>query len=127
MKLLRKIPPAIVLFIGLLSVFLSIFGAFWRWWSVAGGALAAAVFIVQFMAQGNTTITFTANDWQKNGDSYQFSAGRYHGKGLHPNVVAYMRSTNDGYEEVICDVQTLESGEVLIEASNPFDGQVRIS
>jgi hypothetical protein len=126
MNLLRRIPVLIML-LGLVAALLSILGTFLRWCAVVAGMLTAIVVIVQFKAQGNTTIQFATGDWQKIEDSFQFSAGRYHGKGLHPNVAVFQPSGDGGYKEVFCDVQTLESGEVLIEATTPFTGEVRIS
>ena len=105
MNLLKKIPPALILLLGLVAALLSIAGAFLRWCAIVAGALTAVVVIVQFKTQANKTIHFTSNDWRENGDSFQYSAGYRHGKGRHPNVAVYMPSDNGGYEEVMKLIQ----------------------
>jgi hypothetical protein len=82
---------------------------------------------VQYKTQGGVTVQFTTSDWEAESDSFRFSAGRHHGKGSKPTVSVYMPMTGGGYEEIICDVHTLESGEVILGAGAPFDGEVRIS
>lgn len=127
MNLLRRIPSVLIWLLGIAAALLSIVGAFSRWYIVLAGVLTAVVVTVQFKTQGNTTIAFTIEDWRETSDSFEFCAGRHHGKGAHPNVKVYTPSVNGGYEEIFCDVRTLESGEVRIGAATPFEGEVRIS
>jgi hypothetical protein len=124
---IRRTPALVFLVVGLLAAALSIFGDFWKWPALAGGVVSAVLFIAQYVRQGNVAVKFTVNDWVKKGGTFEFLAGRYHGKGKIPKVTVYIPSLEGGYEEVVCDIRTLESGEVIIGAGKPFVGQVRIS
>jgi hypothetical protein len=85
------------------------------------------VVTVQYKTQGSVAVTFTASDWKKENDSFHFSMGRHHGKGPKPVVSVYMPMNGGGYEEIMCHVYTLESGEVILGAAFSFDGEIRIS
>ncbi|MGA9693595.1 MAG: hypothetical protein WBR33_19545 [Pseudonocardiaceae bacterium] len=126
MNTLRRIPPVIILLVGLVAAALSIGGVIWPWCSVAAGILTIVVVSVQYKTQGSTIVSFTTDDWKKEGASFLFSAGQQHGKGSKPVASVYMPLSGGGYEEVICDVHTLESGEVILGAGSPFNGEVRI-
>lgn len=127
MNKLRSIPPILVWTGGVIVALLSILGAFLPWCAVVAGLLTILIVTVQYRNQGSTAVAFKVQDWVKGKDSYQFTAGLQHGKGKKPNVAVYERASHGGYEEVFCDVKTLESGDVLLYVSTAFDGEVRIS
>jgi hypothetical protein len=127
MSLLRRIPPKVVWLVGIVAALLGIFGAYSPWYAVIAGVLTAIVVTIQYMTQGNTSIPFDIADWRQNDESFEFSAGRYHGKGARPNVSVYMPTPDGAYEEVECAVRTLKSGEIVVGVSAPFAGEVRIS
>lgn len=127
MNQLRRIPSVFVWAIGILAAILSIVGVLWPWCAVLAGLLTIVIVSVQYKTQGSITVKFTTSDWTPSGDDFQFSAGRHHGKGRKPSATVYMPLATGGYEEVVCDVHTFETGEVVIHAARPFEGEVRIN
>lgn len=113
--------------VGLLAAALSVIGAFSPWCAVIAGVLTIPVVIVQYATQGNAVIEFSDDDWEDADGGFRLRVHRDHSKGPKPNVSVYLPTDEGGFEEVMCDVHTLPSGEVLIYASSRLAGEVRIS
>lgn len=129
MSFLKRIPPVLTFAIGLLAAAASIVGAFFPdfpVWAASGGVLTLIVVTMQYSATGPAVVSFSEVDWRAHGEGYRFATGTRHGKGRQPVVSVYMPLPAGGYEEVVCDVHTLDSGEIVLSASKPFAGQVRI-
>lgn len=95
------------------------------WFVYTGFVITAVSLVYQFVVGRPFAMDFSAADWKPNqdGSGYVLHIKRsQHKKGQSPIATTYARSSGRR-EEVIADVH-VENGDVLVGASQPFEGSV---
>ena len=126
----KTVPAWLLLVLGIIGAFLGIFegNLVIKWTAFVVTALAVAGQYLQYLQSEMYVRTFSSANWFDRGDGFfgLTIPGNLHAKGSNPHIAMYMKSKDDRYSEVVCDVETAGSGDVIIRASEAFDGQIRI-
>jgi hypothetical protein len=92
-----------------------------------GVVLTLAALMFEYRTEGAVVVPFVEAEWVHGKDGFLLEVSRERHGRRNPTATVWQRGPKGDLQEIICEVNVTGAGDVVLGASEGFDGQARIS